>query len=105
MSKRQSNNPAVGKPKNQQPLWVIILQCAVGIIIAIEVVLLIRGYTSNDSEMLFFWTAPHLILVGSLILSFVVKGWLRWIWVGLTILVAIIILIVVDLFSNLDIQY
>ncbi|HMQ96042.1 MAG TPA: hypothetical protein PKD19_02365 [Candidatus Saccharibacteria bacterium] len=74
-------------------------------IVTIEATLLMKGYASSDKEMVFFWIAPCLIFVGALVLSFTVKGWSRWIWIGLTILVAIILLIMMYTFLFLNIQY
>lgn len=93
------NNQPTKKSSKPQPVAlssmfgvvIIVLQFVIGIIAILEIMILIRGYTTNDAEMRFLYISIPTIFVGSVALSIFVRGWLRWMWVGLALIAGIAI--------------
>lgn len=97
---KQQTTSATSLLQQSKAGWLAILQLLIGLLIAAEVWLLLRGYYTSDAEMYFVYTAPIAVLAGTIFLSIMLKSWLRWLWVIVAALVTIAISLVAIVFFN-----
>ncbi len=88
MSNRRPTPKSITNKKTSEsyPIWLIIPQLVMIILVAYELYILAKWQPSGDAEARFFWISPLFIMAGSILLSFLTKGISRYFWIIISIL-------------------